>query len=714
MSRSNINMGWHTLTILGTLSGFLIPCLFHPSYYFHNDVQHYFMPMAHEIGARLESGDWAILSLRSLYSGNLIGEGQFGLFNPVTLALYWLLAKIPELAFGAMVYAGFHTILLALGVAALARCLSISSPISAALAVTATTGAMISYVDAPVWWNAITTNAWLVWCLRNWLNTFRFGTHHLSSIITSVLVITGGWPHGSIALGLTIGVLLLINLRRNDRRGSLQMVGGFAAAILMSLPALVPLVAHVLDGTRSTMPTWNSPNGTSTLDGLLAISWPSFLTSTSLFVQGPLSFPIGYGGWFIVPILIIHRRKLATWFADIRRPSPMALVLVLALAFGLLSLGPTQMGPLRWPVRFIFYYQLGLLLVAGWLIDHCPARTDLHAGKVLTAIWIAAVFLSWQQSPGDLVFHFVFGATGLFGSLLIVAVNSPAGRAFGIIAISLLIHLQIHYGWPYNDNVIPLPSPAFGQYQPAAIDAPNTLILQRRLHSGKDDWRDFPSGNIALWENHPFINGYTPIQPHGLVDLLCFNNRGYVCAEAIKNLFEIDPATGKDTAALLRIGEIRSEAGLLSRQMEKLKAHSGFSVSERLHNNGLRWSRPVANFGGTLSHACADARISGLGSPEITRERLHVFNPSSEPCLLIWAKTAFPGYEATLGSEALKVSPHLNTLVSVEIPAHGDGVLVLQFRPFGWRATLIAFIAGAILMIALRCTRSVPRIARDA
>jgi hypothetical protein len=56
----------------------------------------------------------------------------------------------------------------------------------------------------------------------------------------------------------------------------------------------------------------------------------------------------------------------------------------------------------------------------------------------------------------------------------------------------------------------------------------------------------------------------------------------------------------------------------------------------------------------------------------------------------------------------------LNTLVSVEIPAHGDGVLVLQFRPFGWRATLIAFIAGAILMIALRCTRSVPRIARDA
>ena len=124
----------------------------------------------------------------------------------------------------------------------------------------------------------------------------------------------------------------------------------------------------------------------------------------------------------------------------------------------------------------------------------------MHAGKVLTAIWIAAVFLSWQQSPGDLVFHFVFGATGLFGSLLIVAVNSPAGRAFGIIAISLLIHLQIHYGWPYNDNVIPLPSPAFGQYQPAAIDAPNTLILQRRLHSGKDDWRDFPSGNSRF---HP-------------------------------------------------------------------------------------------------------------------------------------------------------------------------------------------------------------------
>lgn len=686
------------IAISGALIACLLPLIFERGYYFHNDVQHYFMPMIHEIGSRLSHGEWPILTLRSMYAGNLVGEGQFGLFNPVTLAVYWFVSKISNLQDGALLYACIHVGVIAAGIYSLARLLTLSTHMAAMVAITATTSGMMSYVEASMWWNAITTNAWLVWALRNWLSFITRGRSLIAAIITTAFVFAGGWPHGSLALGIVVLVVLCVKFGRDAKVVRYFVLAGIVLGVLLSLPALVALAAQVIDGAREAVNGKNGSVGTMTLDGLLAISWPTYIPGNTQFVIGSPTFPVAYGGWFVVPVLIVFYKQ---FLIHLRTSRTLQSLVIIALIFGVLTFGPSYLGPLRWPVRFIWYFQLALILISGYVLDRIALRAESPALRWGVIIWLGAAFLSWQQSPESIHAHLIACGLGLLGTIHIITSASVLRRAVGMAAVTLCIHAYIHSVWWRNDNVIHFLSPENVTVSETLVNQPNALFLQGYQRYYKFyDWRLLPSGNIVLWQGGNYVNGYTPIQPTGLKDMLCFNDRSYVCHEAAKNLFQVDPFTGLDLASLLRIGAIHAERGQLARDIEQIAPDHGFKLVAQSALTET-WQRDIKTDLGTLSYTCPSLEVKLSGEATVLNERFSVANKSSHDCLLVWARTAFPGYEVKIDNDTLEVSPYLNTLISVKLPPGKSGLLSLSFMPAGWRITFPLALAALLMTFLL-------------
>lgn len=687
---------WAVVTVLLTLLAVAIPHWLSPGYYFDDDVRHYFMVSIHEIGGRLLQGEWPILSLRSAYSGNLLGEGQFGLFNPLTLLLYAAVSRISDLGLGALFYASCHLSATALGVYCVARLAKISPPLATLAGFSFVITGMNSYWYSSSWWNAMTTNTWLVWAVAAWMATLEDRRYLVLAVLASAATLGGGWPHGSVTLVLTItGLALHQAWLQGSRVPVFLLCLGGTAALLASLPALTPLAAHVLESSRGEAATFHNGIMTATLDGLLALSWPSYLPAGQNYFGQRIYQPHFYAAWFILPFLVIYARTFPACSAN--KGSSFRVLIGLTAVFAIMSLGPEQIGPLRWPLRFLPYYHLFALLSVIKLVDSQPApsSSSVPAG----AVWLLGFLLCWQQQPNDILTHGTFALLGFLATRATLSMRSTQSLAGTAIAMSILLFAAIHYQWPRNDNVGHWQTPTTGHYQTEANGANgNTLILQQRVEDLPDWWRHFPSGNVAQWENRSFINGYSPIEPRALKQLLCFNAWSWSCPRAIAEIFATDPTTGKDLAALFKIGEVRVTNGPLARAMESLGPQHDFHQEER-SAYGTIWRRRLPILAGTVSHASAGIEVSSNSPPTPERESLTVRNTATTPGRLIWARTPFRGYEARLNGQPVLVETYADILLSVVIPAGQEGQLELDYHPFGWRWTYAAAILGMILAV---------------
>src|SRR5947209_3497409 len=122
-----------------------VPLAFHAHPYFRDDMQAEYMPTYYVIGQSLLRGELPLFTLHSWIGGNLAGEFQYDLFNPVMLGLFAALPLfdklIPASAFLSMV-------LLAIfgsGIFAFARALQIRRDLCYVGAVAGSTNNFVFY-----------------------------------------------------------------------------------------------------------------------------------------------------------------------------------------------------------------------------------------------------------------------------------------------------------------------------------------------------------------------------------------------------------------------------------------------------------------------------------------------------------------------------------------------------------------------------------------
>ncbi|QQP92901.1 hypothetical protein IGS68_31170 (plasmid) [Skermanella sp. TT6] len=698
-----------SLAVLLAVAGGIVAELGEPGFFFRDDMQHYFMPMFMEIGGQLAQGTWPAISLRTWFGGNLVGEYQYAVYNPVSLLLYWAIHRMSDPAAAAFVFSVFHLALCSLGTFLLARAVGLRNDLAVVAAVVVSTNNMLVYWFAASWISHLVAFAWSTWAMAFLVRATEDPRHAVTAAAAIFLTLTSGFPQAAIAVAVWAAVLAG---ERRYRTGSFRPAAALAVSVacgvLVSLPAILPVAALVEDSMR---PRGWSNNGfnTALLGDLLKFSFPSHASLLNTY-GGVRSVtpPLYLTAWFALPVVLIclARRCLI---------APAALLpFAAALCFAVLAQGPDQLGPFRYPFRYLPWFHLCLALACLVLLHRATragprptgAGSGLGTGVILGALSLVMFVLSVQQQPDLWRLHAGFFALHLGFSLVLAAMVRTRGTPVGafLVASSLCFTVATHAAWPHNNilgrMVLPERPPAFVEGEAAA--GGRSLQLAGHVSSGRADvMEEATSGNAFLLGEGGMINGYSPISPRGLAQRLCMGLFGWTCPDAAAELFRRDAETGLDLADLARIDRISVSR---SSHLDAFLAHKPdrwLVAAEGRFMTEFRRREPLPAGGGNLSWLPPGVAVDR--TPVVSdREERHVLSagPAYRGGRLVLARAAYPGYRAELNGRPLPVEAYLGVLVSVVLPDDPSGELRVRFDPPGGTAGWLAASGGLGLLAA--------------
>ncbi|WP_158046816.1 hypothetical protein [Skermanella pratensis] len=550
--------------VLLAIVGGVIAELAEPGFFFRDDMQHYFMPMFLEIGGQLAQGTWPAISLKSWFGGNLVGEYQYALYNPVSLLLYWIIHWIADPAAAAFFYSVFHLAVCSLGIFFLARAIGLRDDLALVAALVGSTNNMLVYWFAASWISHLVAFAWSAWAMFFLIKAVARPRHVVSAAAAIYLTLTSGFPQAAIAIAVWGSVLAGERWYRTRTFMPVVALGvSVVCGALMSLPAILPVAALVADSVR---PQGISNGGfnTALLGDLLKFSFPSHVGLLNTYPGfRPVTPPIYFTAWFALPVLLIGlERRTLSWPA-------LLLPFGATLCFAVLAQGPDQLGSFRYPFRYLPWFHLCLVLTCLVVLDrtmtHVPNRTGTGTGTgiclALATLSFVMFALSMQQQPDLWRTHATFFILHLGFSLVLPVMTWRHGRTVGafLIASSLCFTIATHVAWPHNNILGKMALPERTPYAVSDEVTPGGRSLQLTgyvYRERTDVMEEATSGNAFLLQGGEMINGYSPISPRGLAERLCMGLFGWTCPDAAAELFRHDAETGLDLADLARIDRI--------------------------------------------------------------------------------------------------------------------------------------------------------------
>ena len=674
----------------------IIPELCAPGFYYWDDNMHLFLPTMYEIGASLRSGHMPWITDRTWFGGNLVGEGQFALFNPVSLALYAVISLFDNAAHASLLFAGFYLCLTSAGVYLLARSLDVSEKMSVVAATAFCCTNQISYWYAAGWWNALVADAWLVLAIAFWVRYLRKNEGYFAATLCGALSMLSGWPHGWIALQTTVVLIAVAAWRSNDKDKAWRIAIGGVLSLIAALPGIVPTAIYVFKSHRtSAILSYGDMIGT--IEALTMGFLPSLRSVTQRLYGWVPELPQYYSVWFAVPTLLLMSRKWRSCISPQRR----FLLLAPLVVFALLSLSPQWFLFLRWSVRFLPYFNLFLILGAVVLIDRDFPPGDLPSNRSVIFLGVFGLYYSFVNATNDLPVHLEFCSIWLASMLCLVALKRQGKDASSFLVITTLSVLCLtHWEWPRNENVAnwdgPMNvNPGIFNFANRVPYAGNTLLVIKsnaiRLRPGELrspletailSRKDAPTGAMPLWSINATLNGYSALPHRGLQDAFCFTNAGLShCADQLGRIFEPNPETGIRIDRLFRIKEIRitnakPDNGLaraVPRDWERVMLDDDVQIFRAPAESS---NRQV----GTVAYAEQGLAVESIEAA-VQHEVLSVTNPTDTAKRLVFSRPIYPGYRATLNGVTLPVTVTSDVFVSVTIPPRARGQLELGFMP---------------------------------
>jgi hypothetical protein len=676
-----------------------IPELLEPGFYYYDDVRHFFLPSIAEAGRQLWAGEFPWISLRSWYSGNLIGEGQLSLLNPLNLLLYAACAKIDDLEMAAFLFAGSYLFLTGLGVFFLARTYRIPSVYAALAAITYCSSSFFTYFYAASWWNALTATCWLVWAWACWVRLLQGQAMLLPTFVCTTFLLSAGWPHGALSLGIVVVASLIVSGRQALNPVlffRILLVG--CCSIAASLLAIYPLLATLAGSKRAAWGIISGPEFAGSLEYFLAASWPSYIASARIFFNESAQMPSFYLGWFVVPPLLMKLWAKDGFFAD-KDVKPLLIVFTV---LALLSLGPQFLFAIRWPLRFLPSAHVCLLLMACMALARSAALG--RADKQVWGAYFALGFvLSCLLSPVNTEAHALMLLLAVLSlAALVVYGHDSKSRGRLLIGTTLVFAVAFHFVWPRNPNVtdwsVPLQqvSPAIDAASPPSGNSRLTLL------QGPPPCDTITcllvSGAAGLWEEGRMVNGYTPMAFKGYADVLGFNLWSWSKPQYVENYFKRDAESGLMLFELMRINEFRAAYGTLNKAFEQ---HRQGEWLERRYADGVSYQRVMSGkeLPGTLSWVGAGLTVAGLSASTLEERVTIQSNVAPSARHLVFARAWYPGYMATIDGQPLPLKTYAGLLVSVSVPPGLTGELALRFKPPGHAWTLPLALAAILLLI---------------
>jgi hypothetical protein len=520
-----------------------------PRFFFFDDMQTGAIGQALEIGRALAHGEWPLLSNSSWVATAFAGEMQYGIFSPFVLAYDLLVYHLDlSLAASTTMLALLHLAITAAGAYLLARDHELPPALAVVVAFSASMNGWLLMWAAKTWFTLLTSFAWLPWY---WLGMRRLARApfspraFLGTVIALYLLITVGWPGTDLmALVIATGFLLSALMARDARRFA-RLFAANLVATLLTAPMLLVAIEYLGTTARTQMNLfnwgWRVP-----WSALFAMVLPTFRSDwyrwsgpgphTAIELAGALVPLIG-----LVAALVVLRGSF------VRRHRFEVSLLAASVLF---CISPS-LWMFQWSFRWLPFFHLVLAItgalglrdlatasdaVERWSVQVVTSSKRIALGPRSPSLWL--VILLGISSTASFIFDQNFGLSMMLAFLtaflaaawIYADLRGSDGfrRAFPAIAsvYSIVFALSLV---PTHDEF-----PEFQIGEVARYAAPYKREL---TYIGIYPWVDmrndrrmndpelrgdpiYRPGNLAMASGLDFVNGYSPLVPRGLFNLL--------------------------------------------------------------------------------------------------------------------------------------------------------------------------------------------------
>ncbi|MFT4234835.1 MAG: hypothetical protein QM607_07555 [Microbacterium sp.] len=697
-SSSRARWGWPLATVLMTLVLALARLVVTPRFYFADDTERGSAGQWWELGDQLLHGHLPMLDPAAWQAGNYWAEGQWGLVNPLT----WIIALSTHLTDSLVLHATVVKIvflaILSLGTYLLSRQFGAHRPWAAVAGVIVPTCGFLVYMDAASWSTdlfnvAVFTWAW--WTLRRTVEHRRLPIGYL---VASYLLITFGYVFGVIMLVVVLVESLVRHIVRRDGarvvRTLLASVWGAALTIAIYLPGV--LTAPVT--ARGSAPVENDFFLNADLTDLVSAG-NGWVSATIRAWDGDITVgPLVSLGWVVLlaPFALPLARSAA------KRLIPVFVLGGVALLF---TIGPSQMGPIRWPLRLIPYLAIALAVIfAVGISRRFPGAIRPRTVQISIVLVVATSMVTWGNGP------YAWKAIGASAVVLIVAIlvlgrisRVPVAAVWAFAVTAVITAGQLYF-FPQT----PLPNrhapDSFSQLEGVLAGAEGQGLTVGQTKYGSSDAASWDERLMAnLWYLSPteMSSLYTVLPYTTFSEDLCVDLRGETCDQALQTLWSIDPTTGERVSDLMDVSTILA----MKHEYPTLPdiPDGWHLVSEGEFTWLLERDEPLPDAGGVVwSSEGTAVTVTSQTDTSVT----FTVDEVGSSGLVSLSRLDYPGYRVSGASLADPVRGWLLT-VDVSGASAGDSVTV-SFRPPGWGIELGSFALAALVGVAwvvVRATR---------
>lgn len=676
--------GFTGAALIAALAGVLLYCVARiirePRFFFWDDTQLGAYGQWYGLGSRILSGEVSWLSPGSWQGGNYLAEGQWGIWNPAT----WLVALGSHLFDGATGYATFIKVafLLALCVGAylVAREYGASPWWAAVAGFGATVGGQTVFMDSPSWVTGLQNVALFSLCWWALQRHTTRGRSPLPFFVFAYLLVTFGYVFGVIELALLLIVTLVYALFSRERTAVVRtfVLGAFSAllTVFVYLPGL--LTSPVT--SRSGSDILNDQFLNMDLGDLATSPIATAVSSVRGYWGDLLPVPLQYVTWLIPLFVVIGA---AGW-----RPIRTIIVPLLMLALtGAFIVGPSVIGPLRYPARMMPYLVLCVVVVfavvatRGWPQKASGLRVALAISLTVVCGWLAwaAQPSSWAWVGIATVLQVVLIAASLrWRRLMVSSPGSAVAPAAFLLVASLIVLVPQIARYPTspvgNFNV---PS-SVSEMTAVAEDMDEGIMTVGdvySLRSHPDSYRESLVANLWYLTGKDAASVYTVLPFTAFSKELCIDLRGWTCPDALDTLFADATNPLVDDMALNTVVVIKGE-GL----DDKPVAPEGWSTEAGDYTWTLHRDDPVDPAGG-VARTTMGTSVTVLDQDE-SSVTLRVEDVPAGGGEIVFSRLAWPGYSTTAGTLA---DPERGYLLTLAVDPSDVGTpVVVSFRPPGW------------------------------
>ena len=703
-------LAWGAVSALTVALGYLLILVHNRTFFLQDDSESGAIPNWLSMGDRLHGGGLPILSPDAWMAGNWSVEGQNSLWNPVSLAIYYVAPMVDRLDLLAAGVKGCLAVVLALGVYRVALAYGARPGWAAVVGAAMPFTGWLLYYDSASWVSGLFALAWMTHAWASGVRYARGQSGPIPVFVFTYLALSIGYPYGVIGMGLFALCAMTGEALRSRSWGPAAKIAAVSvAAALCAVVTYLPgyLTSPVTFRVLGTAGIVNNNMFTAPWSESLNAAIPTALPAIQGFSNSQVQkAPVSYIAWFILPVL-----AFVDWGRTRRLLRELAGPLMLVVVMFFVTAGPSYFGPIRWPARMLPFVAAVVLVLVGVLVSRTASLARWRRKAVVLAVLVVlSVLRSASAFPQGIGKFALWGLVLLGVSALVIALGSRFGltTATGAVLVSILAVLWVQVGqFPSNAGLSQWHMPVsrnaakaqFPKYQGVTLQLGQRPPLDTPARAAAA-WRSLVFANYARTLGLDYVNAYTVAGHQKFAALLCMKYEGSTCQMAKTYLFANEPTTGQTYADLMGIDRVvltkrsfpDAPAGGAPTGWHFLARPDPLAwVLERNNPRPAQRGRVVASPGVSVTHAAPSSD---------TAESMTV--SSARGGSVVFSRLLWPGYTATLEGRPVPVDSIKGVFVSVGVPAGTAGSrLALSFRPPGTTLGLLLAAGGAAILAAL-------------